>query len=89
MEGLAALNLAWAYLLAGEKHLCGAQAEHAAARLRLNGVAEADSAAALAAACTEEDGPPAAFHLQEAVTKSLGNPDIYQPDEEVLHRLLR
>jgi tetratricopeptide (TPR) repeat protein len=89
LEGFAALNLAWIQLSEGNRLAAAATAREAADLLASNRVREAESARALAAAAEagEVDAILQGLHL--AVSVSQGNPDLYQPSNEVLADLAR
>jgi len=84
LEGFAALNLAWAQLSEGNRQAAAATAHEAADLLAASRVRETESAQALAAACETGEVDAMLQKLRLAVNASQGNPDLYQPSEEVL-----
>lgn len=92
MGGFATLNLAWVYILSGDRHQGLSYADSAVASLSKVGVAEAQSAILLKKAIEQEDDSSMLRYLQDAVTKSIGNPDLCQPSindlQEAVHQLI-
>jgi tetratricopeptide (TPR) repeat protein len=84
LEGFAALNLAWAQLSEGNRLAAAATAREAADLLAANRVREAESAQALTAAAEAGEVDAMRQGLRLAVSASQGNPDLYQPSDQVL-----
>jgi tetratricopeptide (TPR) repeat protein len=84
LEGIAALNLAWAQLSEGDRQAATATAREAADLLAASRVRETESAQALAAACEAREAGPTLERLRFAVGASQGNPDLYQPSDKAL-----
>jgi tetratricopeptide (TPR) repeat protein len=84
LEGLAALNLAWAQLSEGDRQAASVTAREASDLLAASRVRETESAQALAAACEAGEAGPMLERLRFAVSASWGNPDLYQPSDKVL-----
>jgi tetratricopeptide (TPR) repeat protein len=89
LAGFAALNLAWVQLSEGNRLAAAATAREAADLLAANRVREAESARALAAAAEAGEVDAILQGLRLAVSMSQGNPDLYQPSNEVLADLAR
>ena len=87
LEGFAALNLAWTYLVQGDRGVAAATAQEAGERLAANRVREAESAVALTAACQAKNAEDRLAELRHAVQGSNGNPDLYQPSDETMTSL--
>jgi ATP/maltotriose-dependent transcriptional regulator MalT len=81
LEGLAALNLAWAQLRGGNSQAAAASAHQAADLLVASRVREAESVQALAAACEAKDVDVTLQGLRLAVRTSQSNPDLYKPSD--------
>lgn len=88
LAGMLSLNMAWAHLVSGDCRLCSVHAHEAALKLSGQGIAEAESAVALAKAVEAGDGPSLLSGLQDAIAGSHGNPDIFQPSADVLEQLV-
>jgi hypothetical protein len=84
LEGLAALNLAWAQLSQGTRQAATATARQAADLLAASRMRETESAQALAAACEAGEASAMLQGLRLAVGVSQGNPDLYQPSDTAL-----
>ncbi len=86
LQGICWTNLAWAFLRKGKLQEATDAAAGGEDRLRLQGTTEVSGAELLRRALTSR--PPSIEacrdQLAEAVAGSLGNPDFYQPSEQLL-----
>ncbi len=89
LEGVSALNLAWAQLCEGNRQLAAVTAREAADLLAVNRVRESESARTFAVACEAREVDVMWQKLRLAVKASRGNPDLYQPSEKLLSDLAR
>jgi len=87
LEGFTSLNLAWTRLIEGDRTAAAALADRATDRFSANRVREAESAAALAAACKAAGAVEMLTGLRRAVRASAANPDVYQPSDKTLVQL--